>query len=105
MDWIQISKKIQDREQENVLQPVQEAEEQHQTAMATQGWWEASKIGRNFRGKLGIDHQTLQKYSFSYQDRNTRQVKEHYNNYLRPGITECDWNIEDDLLLINLLNC
>lgn len=72
--------------------------------MATQGWWKISEISGNLRRKLDLDHQTLQKYSFSYQDRNTRQVKEHYNNYLRPGITERDWNIEDDLILISLLN-
>lgn len=37
-------------------------------------------------------------------DRNARQIKQHYNNYLRPGVMDCDWTLENDLKLVELLN-
>ena len=33
-----------------------------------------------------------------------KQIKEHYLNYLKPGIKKEDWTIEEDLQLINFLN-
>lgn len=41
----------------------------------------------------------------SYLDieRTAKQLKDHYINYLRPDINKEKWNLEDDLLLIELL--
>ncbi len=37
-------------------------------------------------------------------DRNYKQLKDHYENYLRPNLKKGEWTVEDDLLLINLIN-
>ena len=39
-----------------------------------------------------------------YTERNAKQIKEHYLNYLRPGIRKEDWTLEEDLELVKYLN-
>jgi hypothetical protein len=40
---------------------------------------------------------------FSYSERTPKQLEDHYNNYLRPGINKEPWTFDEDLLLMNLL--
>jgi hypothetical protein len=37
-------------------------------------------------------------------DRNYKQLKDHYDNYLRPNLTTKEWTLAEDLLLIDLVN-
>lgn len=36
--------------------------------------------------------------------RNHKQLKDHYENYLRPNLTTEEWTLEEDLLLVGLIN-
>ena len=40
---------------------------------------------------------------FEYSERTLRQLEDHYNNYLRPGINKDPWTYEEDLLLLNMM--
>ena len=37
-------------------------------------------------------------------ERNDKQLKDHYLNYLRPNLNKGQWSIDDDLRLIELIN-
>lgn len=37
-------------------------------------------------------------------DRNHKQLKDHYENYLRPNLSKEEWTLEEDLELIELFN-
>lgn len=37
-------------------------------------------------------------------DRNHKQLKDHYENYLRPNLTTKEWTLDEDLLLVQLIN-
>ena len=44
-----------------------------------------------------------QKISKEMKDRNIRQCKERYNHYLSPNIKHSEWNLEEDLKLIEIV--
>jgi len=39
----------------------------------------------------------------TYLDRNARQVRDRYNNYLRPGVSDDEWSLREDLLILDLV--
>lgn len=40
----------------------------------------------------------------SFPKRNEKQIKDHYQNYLRPDIDKSEWDLETDLELLRLLS-
>ena len=40
----------------------------------------------------------------SNSGRNARQIREHYDNHLRPGVDHGEWTIDEEMALMELLN-
>jgi hypothetical protein len=60
--------------------------------------------GKIWLKQLARPRATLPEYPNLHIDRNYKQLKDHYENYLKPSIVNKEWTVEDDLQLIHLLN-
>ena len=54
--------------------------------------------------QLAINLQELRRYRLCFSGRNHKQLKDHYENYLRPDLSKEEWTLEEDLELIDLFN-
>ena len=87
-------KRVSWQKPENVLQPVPKTGKPYEGAMEKELERKVVQFSWGIGGRLEADKQAFWKLKLLNLERTHKQVKEHYNNYLRPEIKKDDWNME-----------